>query len=339
MHPANRVLMAASTAMMLVACGGGSSAPPAAPVKDANELTTSVPAPTYPAGSGSPMVFNAVNTLREQMGAGLLAQSAALDKAALAHWKYVNANADANGPLRSHYEVAGNPEFTGVDPTARAKFFGYDGTVAEVMYGQNVADSAEACSASWLNSVYHVSVLFTGARDVGVSALTTQDYAGYGKYTVCVVDLGLSASGGEQLPVDGTIRVYPNADQTRVPVVFFNQTETPTPLPDLAEVGAPVSLNFKTKSFAAAGTSAVISISRFTLTAPGGAALDAKILTNRMTSGGALLTEDSNIDPFTATLVPTARLKANTLYSVSFAGSLNGKAVSKNWSFTTGNDI
>ena len=331
--------MAASTAMILVACGGGSSSPPVAPVKDANELTTSVPAPTYPAGSSSPMVFNAVNTLREQMGAGLLTQNDALDKAALAHWNYVNANADANGPLQTHYEIKDNTGFTGVDPTARVQHFGYNGTAAEVMYGQTVADKPEACSASWLNSVYHVSVLFTGARDVGVSAQTTVDYPNYGKYTVCVVVLGLLSSGGEQLPVDGTIRVYPNAGQTKVPLVFFNHTETPTPLPDLPEVGTPVSLNFKTKSFAAAGASAVISISQFTLTPPVGAALDVKILTNKMTSTGPLLTDDINVDPFTATLVPTARLQANTLYSVSFAGSVNGKAVSKNWSFTTGNDI
>jgi hypothetical protein len=47
------------------------------------------------------------------------------------------------------------------------------------------------------------------------------------------------------------------------------------------------------------------------------------------------VTLDSNQDLYTATLVPTARLSASTSYTVTFAGTVNGKAVAKTWSFTT----
>jgi uncharacterized protein YkwD len=337
MIQARQTLIAASIAVMLAACGGGGggssgTGTPAPPATDVNAQVTTAPAPSYAAASGNVAVYGAVNTLRGKIGSGQLTQNGALDAAALAHWNYINT--DDGALLKSHAETAGLTGFTGVDPTARALAAGYHGAVAESMFGQNlVADSWGTCSAAWANSVYHVAVLFTGARDVGLAAGTTKTYPAYGKYTVCVVETGLASTAAEQLPPEGTVRVYPYAGQVDVPVVFQNHNETPTPLPEFAELGAPISLNFKAKPASTAAP--VISISQLSVTPAGGAALDARILVNHISSTGPTLTSDSNQDVYTATLVPTARLTPATAYAVSFSGLVNGKAVSKTWSFIT----
>lgn len=335
MIQARQAFIAASVSAILAGCGGGSSgavaADPPAP-SAASALVTTVPAPTYVAATGNLAVYGELNSVRAKVGSGQLAQSAPLDAAALAHWNYINASDAA--PLKSHTEVPGSPGFTGIDPTARALAAGYSGAVGESMFGQNLAaDAWQTCTANWANSVYHVALLFGSARDIGVAALTTKEYPGYGRYTVCVVESGLASSSVEQLPPDGTVRVYPYDEQLNVPVVFQNHNETPVPLPEFAELGPPIALNFMSTTSAAAAP--VIAISQLAVAPAGGAPLAAKILANNMTSSGPALTGDSNLDVYTAALVPTARLAPATRYTVTFAGAVNGKAVNKTWSFTT----
>lgn len=341
-------LLAAAVALALSACGGGGSGGAAspvtpapvtpvpvtpAPVVDVNVQVPAAPAPTYVAASGNAAVYTEVNTLRSSIGSGQLTQSAPLDAAALAHWNYINT--DDGTLLKSHAETAGVAGFTGVDPTARALAAGYRGVVAESMFGQNVVvDAWSSCSAAWANSVYHVAVLFSSARDVGMAAGTTKAYPAYGKYTVCVLEVGVATGAADQLPAEGTVRVYPYAGQTGVPLVFFNHTESPTPLPSFAEVGTPIALNFKAKP--ATTTAPVIIISQLSVVATaGGAALDARVLVNNVASSGPPVTPDSNQDVYTVSLVPIARLLPLTSYTVTFAGTVNGKAVAKTWSFTT----
>lgn len=339
MNDARQTWIAAAIALMLAGCGGGGgtsggqATTPVTPVVDVNLQATTAPAVTYAAASGNLAVYGAVNAVRAAVGSGLLAQSVALDQAALAHWNYIST--DDGALLKSHGETPGVAGFTGVDPTARALAAGYHGAVGEVMFGENTTvDAWDTCLANWTNSVYHVSVLFSSARDIGLAAGTTKAFPAYGKYTVCVMETGVASTAAEQLPAEGTVRVYPYAGQTGVPVVFLNHNESPTPLPAYAELGPPVSLNFKTKPATTAAP--VIVIAQLTL-APsnGGAALDARILVNNIGSTGPALTSDSNQDVYTASLVPVARLAAATQYTVVFAGTVNGKAVGKTWSFTT----
>lgn len=339
---ARQTLIAASLALGLAGCGGGggggggaATTPPVVvtPPVDVNAQQPAAPAPTYTAAGGNAAVYTDVNNLRSQIGSGQLTQSAALDAAALAHWNYINT--DDGSLLKSHAETAGVAGFTGADPTARALAAGYRGAVAESMFGQNQAvDAWSTCAAAWANSVYHVAVLFSNARDIGMAAGTTKAYPAYGKYTVCVLEVGLATGDADQLPAEGTVRVYPYSGQTGVPLVFLNHTESPTPLPEFAELGAPISLNFKAKPATTAAP--VIAISQLSV-APtaGGSALAARILVNNIASSGPPVTADSNQDVYTASLLPTARLAASTSYTVSFAGTVNGKAVAKTWSFTT----
>lgn len=70
-----------------------------------------------------------------------------------------------------------------------------------------------------------------------------------------------------------------------------------------------------------------------------GSPVSARVLAQSgVLSSGATLTTDANISrPGILVLLPTAPLSANTLYTVTFSASVKGVAVTKTWSFTTGN--
>jgi len=330
--------------LLLAGCGGGGGSgsapvaannpPPSLPSPTEGNIVTSVPAPTYAAGSGNLSIFNAINALRGKIGSGLLAQSLLLDKSAQAHWSYIN----QNGISELHGETAGKPGYTGVRAADRIAAAGYSAAVSgEAIYSTVGTDKYMTCVAEWANSVYHAALLFASTIDIGVAANNFNPAEGAS--TLCVVDVATSTSQGAQLPGAGSIRAYPYANQADVPFVFFNRTETPTPVPDLVEAGTPVTVSFETRGMA---VTAPIAISQFSLTPAGGTAVDARILVNKggklgpvITTNGPALTDDSNMQGFTATLVPVQRLKASTSYSVALIAMVDGKAINKSWTFTT----
>lgn len=329
--------------LLLAACGGGGSGgspvvatnPPTSipPPLDGN-IVTSVPTPTYPAGSGNLSIFNAINALRGKIGSGLLAQSLLLDKSTGAHWSYI----DQNGISELHGETAGKPGFTGVRAGDRIAAAGYSAAVSgEAIYSTVGTDKYMTCVAEWANSVYHTALLFASTIDIGIAANNFNPVSGAS--TLCVVDVATSTSQTAQLPGAGSIRAYPYANQADVPFVFFNRTETPTPVPDLVEAGTPVTVSFETRGMA---VTAPIAISQFSLTPAGGAAVEARILVNKggklgpvITSNGPALTDDGNMQGFTATLVPVLRLKPSTTYNVALIAVVDGKTINKSWTFTT----
>lgn len=345
--------MALALAAQLAACGGGGgggqspvvSAPPpvvspptttpptTTPPAPEGNIVVTVPPPTYPATSGSLLVYTTINALRSKIGSGLLAQSALLDKSADAHANYIV----QNGIQELHGETAGKPGFTGVRAADRIAAAGYTAAVSgEAIFSTTGSDKFASCVSEWANSVYHVALLFSSTIDIGVSASNLKvDPA----VTLCVVDFATATTSTAQLPAPGSIRAYPYPDQLNVPFVFFNRTETPTPAPDLAETGAPVTVSFETKGLA---ITAPVAISQFTLTPAGGAAVEARILVNKsgklgpvITTNGPVLTDDGQMQGFAATLIPVKRLQANTVYAVSLIAVVDGKTINKTWSFTT----
>jgi len=330
-------------ALLLAGCGGGgggsapvaaTNPPPSLPPPIDGNIVTSVPAPTYAPGSGNLSIFNAINALRGKIGSGLLAQSLLLDNSAQAHWSYIN----QNGISELHGETAGKPGYTGVRAADRIAAAGYSASVSgEAIYSTVGTDKYMTCVAEWANSVYHAALLFASTIDIGVAANNFNPAEGAS--TLCVVDVATSTSQAAQLPGTGSIRAYPYANQVDVPFVFFNRTETPTPVPDLVEAGTPVTVSFETRGLA---VTVPIAISQFSLTPAGGTAVDARILVNKggklgpvITTNGPALTDDSNMQGFTATLVPVQRLKAGTTYSVALIAMVDGRAINKSWTFTT----
>lgn len=340
----NAILIAV-TVLTLSACGGGSSssnsavAPvqPTQPAVDRYALVDTVPAADYAANSGQAQVLTTINNVRARIGSGLVMQSPKLDKSAIAHWQYL----ETNGISAAHSESPSVSGFTGETATKRAAAAGYTSVyVDEVISAQNGESKFHTCTDNWLNSVYHINVIFSGVREIGIAAMNTKADPVFGTYTVCVVDFAFERGEMEQLPADGVVRVYPYDTQTNVPFVFYNQTESPTPLPAYPELGAPIVVNFKTKAMA--NSLGQVAVAQFTLTAAGGSPVDAKILVNQnsvdsgaITTNGPALTGDAVMSPFNIELVPVARLKPSTTYTANVSLVVNGKTIAKTWAFTT----
>lgn len=323
---------ALAAALALTACGGGggnSTTPPVSqtcvngasdyptctPAVTPANLQTSVPTPTYAQSSQELIAFSEINAFRKSMGLGLLAQNANLDKAAQNHANYVVLNQDF-----SHNENASKQGFTGGDPTSRASFAGYNSTyVGEMIGGTNGTVAARGL----MNTIYHRNgVAMQEVVDVGMSLNLAWSQP-------LVVDIGYGKKG--QNNASDFITTYPVNGQVDLPLVMY--PETPNPLTDVdlyntdyvTKTSSPVSF------YAAAGTTIIVN--SFTVTQDGQAnPLDMRLITQA---------NDVNkyVPSHSVHLVGKAPFRPTTKYNVSFNGTVNGKGVSKTWSFTTGNSL
>lgn len=338
--PWNSRLAGAALLIALSACGGGGITPPVDLPANYVGLVTSVPAANY-ASAEDARVVAGVNPLRSGAGAGLLAQSTVLDSAARKHADFLVGNQlvsnaaylDAlhEGVLGGHYENPALPGFTGKTPQDRAKAAGYTGTAVElVLFG---AASGAQCVASFENSVYHLGQMLSSSMELGLAF-----HAGNGSGSVCVLALGVPGNTAGQLPAEGQVVTYPYAGQTAVLPTFYNRAEAPMPVPDLAVAGHPVLVSLYSLAVPTLQGSDIV-VQNFALsTAADGKPVGARLLAKAgVTSSGAALTADSNIaGAGTVFLVPTAPLSANTSYRVAFTATVKGKALSRDWAFTTG---
>ena len=145
-----------------------------------------------------------------------------------------------------------------------------------------------------------------------------------------------SAASIGQLPVDGSVLVYPYSGQTGVTPAFNNAGEFPNPAPDLNGAGHPIDVSLATQNH----PQPVVVISLLTVTPQGGSPIAIRILGRSTTTGGpgVVVTMDANnvlINGLVGAL-PVAALAPSTTYTAVFAGTVDGTAVSKTWSFTTG---
>jgi hypothetical protein len=98
----------------------------------------------------------------------------------------------------------------------------------------------------------------------------------------------------------------------------MSDSESPDPVPNLNEVGYPISVH--------ADISATVTVTRFTVRPRGGADLSVRLLARAV---------DPDTPQSAAAIVPLAKLTAGTTYDVSFSGTVDSVAVTRNWSFTT----
>ena len=337
------VLASATLVLTLSACGGGGGGEASAPVTPANysSLLTSV-APASYAGEEA-IVLARTNAIRLGAGAGLLAQNPALDSAARQHAAFLVNNqlvrnsayleAMHEGVLGGHYEDRSLPGvlgFTGKTAQARATAAAYAGTVSElVLFG---AASGAECVAALENSVYHLAQLLSPAVQVGLAF-----NAGNGSGSVCALELGVSNSTAGQLPSAGSVVTYPYAGQASVLPTFYNRAEAPTPVADLALAGHPVLVSLYSLGAPSPQGSDIV-IQSFALSHADGQPVSARLLAQAgVTSIGPALVVDRNLGGAgTLFLVPGAPLAANTTYRVTLAATLKGQALTRDWSFTTG---
>lgn len=319
------------TALFLSACGGGGggstsntsdSTPPVSQTcsNGASDypvctppLQTSVPTPTYGASSQELIAFNEINSYRKSIGLGLVAQNSVLDKTAQNHANYIVVNQNFG-----HIEEAGKTGFTGAYPSDRGQSAGYGMMVGEVIGVQ----SGITAIRSMINTLYHRDGIFSQSSiDVGMS------FNGNWVQPL-VVNFGQTQTKYQKNP-DGFVTSYPADLQIDVPLVMY--PETPNPFPDLSLTNSdyPTKTSSPVSIYARQGT--VIKVTSFTVS-DGESVLPMRLLT----SDNDL---QKMIQPNTAHLVGYQPFKANTKYMVQFTGTVNGSALSKSWSFTTGTSL
>jgi len=325
----------------LSACGGGDETGGSTPPGPATYQTavTSVPSPSYTVEDSATAV-NLLNILRQEVGAGLVAQNTSLDQAASAHASFLIDNAlvaddsylttEVQGILGGHYEDPALVGYTGQGPLDRTVAAGYTGTVTEIIsFG---ALTGTECLASLEDSVYHLVQLMTPFVDIGVAF-----NPGVGSGSVCAIELGVPSGTLGQLPANGNTVGYPFAGQTDVQPVYYNQAEAPNPAPDLLMAGHPVVVSLYTQS-ASTLTGSDIVLHDFSMVSESGASVSARVLANSglASDGPALTTDDVIAGAGYVVLLPEVTLDPLTLYYVSFAATVKGTEVNKTWSFTTG---
>jgi hypothetical protein len=168
-----------------------------------------------------------------------------------------------------------------------------------------------------ITAIYHRFVVFEPKfRDIGAGFAT-----GSGNYTYFTTNVASRNGMGPGLG-NGVVAVWPYANQINVPPNFLSDNEEPDPVPNVNEVGYPVSVH--------ADYEASLITSSFTIRPRGGANLEVRLLRN-----GTATESDRSVPVSAAAIVPLKPLAAATTYDVAFTGSANGMPVIKSWSFTT----
>lgn len=362
------ILAAAAAVFVLTACGGGSGSTPASSPSNSSTsstssstpassssaaaapLATSVPTPTYAAGSVQLLAFQELNGYRTSVGVGELAQDRVLDTSASAHALYELANLSAGTVTAlSHDETAGYVDYFQDTPLSRGQKAGAPTTewIGEVIAaGYPSAGSlsavqavAQDCVAQLLDTVYHMSDMLANQQTVGVGF----DIGSAGTNYVCTLDFGTTTGvtgspGPNDMPEDGGQQLASNqivnspyAGQQGVALSMV--AETPNPAADVTAPGHPLMVRVS-----APIVGDILTVTSFTLNGPGGA-VAARIIvpSTAVASSTAAVTADPNnlLSQGVVVLLPLSALTANTTYSASFAGARDGTPISTSWSFTT----
>jgi uncharacterized protein YkwD len=325
----------------LAACGGGGSTdstvtPTPTPVTNSGNLATSVPTPTYAAGSVQLAMFNQLNDVRLKGGFGMLAQDTLIDKAATNHASYLISNYftskvpsgiwwdptvstvdPVTGLFFGHIETVGHPDFTGVRAINRVSAVGANyAYVGEVVSFRGSTQQPADCVNQLLNTVFHRSgLLNTDLSIVGLSYLDTPDKVS----GACVIEPAYASV--PRVRPTGWVGVYPGFNQTNVPI-GMPIGESPDPAPNVpnAQKGSPISVYLN---------SALATVNSFTLVAAGSTL---PVPTVQITYSNF----PANLTKSEAHILPTQQLQNRTTYNVSFSGTLtDGTNTTKSWSFTT----
>jgi uncharacterized protein YkwD len=349
-----KVLFALAAAATLAACGGGGdSTASAAPVPAPTPASTPAPAPVPAPAPGPPVgtngtlqasvaaanypdarrvgAFNQLNAARQGAGAGLLAQSAALDTSALNHATYLSVNG-FNTADSAHDETAGLADFSGVNPFVRMQGAGYAYSFATEVIGDiGSSSSTSDCVGDLLDTVYHAVSMLSRSTDVGF---------GFGSGTaagMCTIDMAAPLSDpSRQVPPSGAIVAYPYGGGTVAHGTFHVSSETPRVpvalLPN-ASAGTPIVLGFRNQDFLAGGA---VAITQWSIANAAGTTLPAVVVAGPQVSG-ASVNADPGLQayPGFAVLVPTNPLAAGA-YTVTLNATIaGGQALAlTRWSFT-----
>lgn len=317
---------AAVLAALLSACGGGGGGDSAVPV------TT----PVTPASSGvqeDTAAFQLLNAERLRCGFGTLTRNASLDAAAKAHADY-----QAFYGIVDHLEnAAARPVgFTGTSPIDRVLAKGYAARAADI---GGVADEitallgtasktglGESGIRSLLNAPYHLRGLMSGYRDVGLAVRSSTDVGSTQLSVYLQINAAYLTTAGQQLPAATELRTYPCEGTTGVNFRLSNESPNPVIGRDLAvnPLGSSVYVALSP------GRRLVVSSAVFTQISTG------QVVATRAPVGAANDPHQDSFDVHEAYIAADAPMLPGTAYRVSLAGTNNGVAFTRQFSFTTG---
>lgn len=321
MHRAKSIAAAFIASLALAACGGsdgnGNGTGNAGGSSGSNPPSTGVPgndaaAPTLTNNIATDGM-NWINYRRTQIGLGALARNSRIDIAAQGHSDYQRVN-----NVVTHDQTRGKPGFTGVllqDRLAAANYR-IEGTnaIGEVISATN-NNSGFFMAEELITAIYHRFVIFEPVfKEIGTGAASTS-----GGYNYFTADMAANNGFATGLAA-GTIATWPFNGQVQVPRNFLSDYEEPDPVPDINEVGYPVSVH--------TNLTRKLTVRTFTIRQRGASG---DLRTRLLVQG-----QDANTTTQSAAaIVPLAPLAANATYDVTFVGAIDGTSVSRTWSFTT----
>jgi uncharacterized protein YkwD len=315
-HTAKSLAAACIAALALAACGGSSDN------GNASSSNGSTGASTGFAGqdASAPILtnnvandgFNWINYRRMQAGVGALARNNLLDRSSQAHSDYQRLNNTV-----THDEETNKAGFTGVTVEDRVQAAGY-ALVRDYASGEIIAATTNNTgfymAEELVTAIYHRFVMFEPLfKDMGTGSAATS-----ANYVYFTTNLGATRGYSAGLP-SHTVVGWPFNGQTGVQTTFLSDYEEPDPAPGVNAVGYPISVH--------ANLTETVAVQSFTVHPRGGANLNTRLLLKGR--------DPSTSMESVAAIVPLAPLAANTIYDVSFSGTVGGTAVSKTWSFTT----
>jgi len=301
-----------------------------------------VPAAVY-ADNRHLSAFNQLNAVRLGAGAGLVAQSHALDTSAQDHADYLTTNG-FNTTSSAHTESASFPGYTGVSPFDRMTNAGYSwGYATEVIGDIGSTSSSSDCVGDLLDTVYHAVSMLSRVTDVGF---------GYGTGSaagMCTIDMASPLSGGsaKQIPPSGAIVAYPFNGSTVAHGTFRVSAESPrvsmSLLPN-STAGTPILVSFRNQDLiayqaahpASQNPPPPVTITQFTLANASGTNVPGVILGGSNVAGnGTTINADADVDASFAVFVASAPLPAGS-YTVTLHASISGgRALAlSTWTFT-----
>lgn len=309
-----------------------------------NGLVTQVVPSTYAAGTSTKGAWDVLISQRSACGFGLLQQDSRLDAAAASHARYLVENSISQRRwVVGHNEIKlGNEFFTGETPDDRVKAQGFPfytfELLAELSFGYAdtinfpIVDN-EALGANQMygliGTVYHGRGVFSNGLRGGVGT----DFASGSTNTpgqratkfALIGELSSEPDMMVQKLGAGKIASYPCNGLTGVRSTFSPATESPNPFPDVVEssvlYGTPI--YFK----ADPGSNLLIYSATITRDSTG-----VNVDYRQISSGNdhALMITFNEVF-----LVPTSQLAVNETYTVNASGTLDGKLISKTFTFKT----
>jgi hypothetical protein len=295
-------------------------------VDNASAATTTVtgtlPSPTYPAGGVQLALFTQLNEARTECGFPALKENTVLDQAAKNHAGY-----DAANGTGSDTEVQGKTGFTGVTDLARVVAAGFPSNVfgggasADVSTSTPATEAQQVLDESMFAGIYGAAALFTPVDLVGIGAVQG------------------TLANGQSTPSEFTaIDVFDTATQpvSLSPITFPCEGSTNVGLVNSQQIDPAPGADVTGPEILVIGNSTdTIVLTSGTLTSSTGTSIPLTLL-DSANDPNKLLRPFQSAAYATLQQFASGEVQANTVYSVSLNGTVNGTPFSRNFTMTTG---